>query len=51
MEGAGAVATLRNTSVVFAVLFSWILGERPPLKQWLGAALVAAGAAGLAWPR
>ena len=27
--GAGAVFTLRNTSIVFAQLFSWALGERP----------------------
>ncbi len=51
MTGAGAVATLRNTSVVFAVLFSWALGERPSARQWLGAALVSAGAVGLGWPR
>lgn len=49
--GAGVMATLRNTSVVFAVVFSRILGDRPPARQWLGALLVAAGAAGLAWPR
>lgn len=48
-EGAGAVATLRNSSVVFALVFSWALGENPSPRQWLGAALVAAGAAGLAW--
>ena len=51
LAGAGAIATLRNTSVVFAVLFSWLLGERPTGRQWVGAALVAAGAAGLAWPK
>ena len=50
MGGAGLVATLRNTSVVFAVLFSRALGERPTSRQWAGACLVAAGAAGLAWP-
>jgi len=49
LGGAGLVATLRNTSVVFAVLFSRALGERPTLRQWAGACLVAAGAAGLAW--
>jgi drug/metabolite transporter (DMT)-like permease len=51
MEGAGAMATLRNTSIVFAVLLSRILGERPTPRQWLGAALVSAGAMGLAWPQ
>lgn len=48
LEGAGAMTTLRNTSVVFAVLLSTALGERPTPRQWLGAALVAAGAGGLA---
>jgi drug/metabolite transporter (DMT)-like permease len=48
LEGAGAVATLRNTSVVFALLLSWALGEHPPARHWLGALLVAAGAAALA---
>lgn len=51
LEGAGAMATLRNTSIVFAVLLSQAMGERPTARQWLGAGLVAAGAAGLAWPR
>lgn len=49
LGGAGVMATLRNTSVVFAVLFSWLLGDRPSARQWAGAGLVAAGAAGLAW--
>ena len=49
MEGAGAMATLRNTSIVFALLLSRAMGERPTARQWAGAALVAAGAAGLAW--
>ena len=49
LEGAGIMATLRNTSIVFAVLLSRALGERPSPRQWAGAALVAAGAAGLAW--
>lgn len=48
LGGAGLMATLRNTSVVFAVLFSWALGERPTPRQWAGACLVAAGAVGLA---
>jgi len=51
LGGAGAIATLRNTSVVFAMLFSWVLGERPSPRQWAGACLVAAGAVGLAWPK
>ena len=51
LEGAGAMATLRNTSIVFAVLISRAMGERPTPRQWLGAALVTAGAAGLAWPQ
>jgi drug/metabolite transporter (DMT)-like permease len=51
LGGAGVMATLRNTSVVFALVFSRFLGERPPARQWLGACLVAAGAVALAWPR
>ena len=51
LEGAGIMATLRNTSIVFAVLFSRAIGERPTARQWAGAALITAGAVGLAWPR
>jgi len=47
--GAGAVTTLRNTSIVFAVIGSALLGERPPARHWAGACLVALGAAGMAW--
>ena len=47
LGGAGTMATLRNTSIVFAVLFSRATGERPTARQWLGAALVTAGALGL----
>jgi drug/metabolite transporter (DMT)-like permease len=50
VQGAGVVTTLRNTAIVFAVGFSWALGEQPPARQWGGALLVAAGAVGLAWP-
>lgn len=42
--GAGFVLTLRNTSVVFAALIGWTLGERPSRPQLIGAALVAGGA-------
>jgi drug/metabolite transporter (DMT)-like permease len=49
MEGAGLMATLRNTAIVFAVLFSRAIGERPTSRQWAGAALITAGAVGLAW--
>ena len=48
MAGAGAMSTLRNTSVVFAVVCSGLLGEKPSARQWAGACLVALGAAGLA---
>ena len=54
LAGAGAMATLRNTSIVFAVLLSrafGVLAERPTCRQWAGAALVTAGAVGLAWGR
>jgi drug/metabolite transporter (DMT)-like permease len=49
--GAGAVLTLRNTSVVFAQLLGLMLGERPRPRQLLGAALVVAGAILVGWPR
>jgi uncharacterized membrane protein len=42
--GAGAVLTLRNTSVVFAVAFGALVGDRPTRRQITGATLVAAGA-------
>jgi drug/metabolite transporter (DMT)-like permease len=49
MTGAGAVTTIRNTSVAFVMVFSIALGERPRWPAWLGAALVTLGAAGLGW--
>ncbi len=49
--GAGAVLTLRNTSVLFAQGFSILIGERPRRVEVIGAALVAVGAALLGWPR
>jgi uncharacterized membrane protein/multidrug transporter EmrE-like cation transporter len=49
MTGAGAVSTIRNTSIAFAMVFSLALGERPLFRQWLGAALVTLGAVGLGW--
>jgi drug/metabolite transporter (DMT)-like permease len=42
--GAGFVLTLRNTSVLFALLLAWSIGERPTLAPAVGAALVASGA-------
>lgn len=45
--GAGLVLTLRNGSVLFAMVFGLFFGERPAARQWLGAALVAGGAATL----
>jgi drug/metabolite transporter (DMT)-like permease len=47
--GAGYVLTLRNTSVLFAAGLSWWIGEKPSRTDLLGAALVAAGAALMAW--
>jgi len=46
--GAGAMVTLRNTSVLFAQGFSWWLGERPGGMQIAGAIAIAAGAVLLA---
>jgi drug/metabolite transporter (DMT)-like permease len=48
--GAGATLTLRNTSVVFAVLLAWLLGERQGPGQVAGVVGIAAGAVLLAWP-
>ncbi|MFL5379876.1 MAG: EamA family transporter, partial [Myxococcales bacterium] len=42
--GVGFVLTLRNTSVLFALLLAWAIGETPRLGPALGAALVAGGA-------
>jgi drug/metabolite transporter (DMT)-like permease len=42
--GVGFVLTLRNTSVLFALLLAWAIGETPRLVPALGAALVAGGA-------
>lgn len=42
--GAGATATLRNSSVLFAQAFSWQLGERPTLARVGGAGAIALGA-------
>jgi drug/metabolite transporter (DMT)-like permease len=47
--GSGYVLTLRNTSVLFAAGMAWLIGERPSRLELGGAALVAAGAALMAW--
>jgi drug/metabolite transporter (DMT)-like permease len=49
--GAGAVVTLRNTSVVFALLLAWLIGERPGHRNVIGTLGVALGAVLLGWPR
>ena len=48
--GAGAAVTLRNTSVLFALLLAWMMGERPGRWQVAGILCVAVGAAVLGWP-
>lgn len=48
MEGAGAVLTLRNTSVVFALLLGILLGEPLRRRSLMGGFLVVLGAAILA---
>jgi drug/metabolite transporter (DMT)-like permease len=48
--GAGAVLTLRNTSIAFALVLALLQGERPGRRQISGAALVMAGAVLLGWP-
>jgi uncharacterized membrane protein len=46
--GAGAVATLRNTSILFAQVIAFAMGERPKRLGIAGALLVTAGAVLLA---
>ncbi|HGI8165976.1 TPA: EamA family transporter [Legionella pneumophila] len=41
---AGLALTLRNTSVVFAQIFAYFIGEKISQYQWIGALLVAFGA-------
>ncbi len=48
VEGAAHATTLRNSSIVFALLLSWWMGERPTQRQWAGTAAVITGAALLA---
>ncbi len=48
--GAGAVLTLRNTSIAFALVLAALQGERPGRRQLSGAVLVMAGAVLLGWP-
>ncbi|MDB4958727.1 MAG: Integral rane protein [Myxococcales bacterium] len=47
--GAGFVLTLRNTSVLFATMLAFVIGERPRHVQIAGSVLVAAGAVLMAW--
>lgn len=42
--GSGYVLTLRNTSVLFAAMFAWTIGEKPRRVEIIGAVAVAAGA-------
>ncbi len=44
-SGAAAALTIRNTSIVFAQLLAFAIGERPRPVQVAGALVVAAGAA------
>ncbi len=48
--GAGAAITLRNTSVLFALLLAWAIGERPRGRQIAGTLAVAVGAVLIGWP-
>ena len=47
-EGAGAVLTLRNISILFAQVFGFFMGDRPKRLGIVGALLVFAGAVLLA---
>lgn len=42
--GAGVILTLRNTSILFAQVFAFLLGERPKRLAVIGAAIVTGGA-------
>lgn len=42
--GSGYVLTLRNTSVLFAAVLAFAIGERPKRSEMIGAVFVAAGA-------
>ncbi|WP_241757723.1 EamA family transporter [Myxococcus landrumensis] len=49
-SGAGAVLTLRNTSIAFALILAALQGERLGRRQLIGAALVSVGAVLLGMP-
>lgn len=49
LGGSGYVLTLRNTSVLFAAVLAFFIGERPAHAEIVGAALVAGGAVLMAW--
>lgn len=49
LGGSGYVLTLRNTSVLFAAAMAWFIGDRPRPGELAGAAMVATGAALMAW--
>ena len=48
-QDQGYVLTLRNTSVLFAAVMAFTIGERPAHAELAGAALVAGGAVLMAW--
>jgi drug/metabolite transporter (DMT)-like permease len=48
--GAGAVLTLRNISIAFALGLTVLQGERPGRRQISGVVLVTTGAVMLGWP-
>ncbi|WP_257453045.1 DMT family transporter [Archangium lipolyticum] len=50
-SGAGAVLTLRNTSIAFALGLGALQGERLGRRRLAGAGLVMLGAVLLGWPR
>ncbi|WP_414639206.1 EamA family transporter [Archangium sp.] len=50
-SGTGAVLTLRNTSIAFALGLGALQGERMGRRQLVGAGLVMLGAVLLGWPR
>lgn len=48
--GAGALVTLRNTSIVFTQGLALLIGERPSRAQLSASVLITGGAVLLAWP-
>lgn len=49
VSGAAHMSALRNTSVAFALLFGWLLGERPTWRSVSATIVITVGAILVAW--